>query len=162
MPAYATLTLTQVSPHFQQSQLNTGRPPWVHWTEDSREEQEMFTRWMAEKHNLSSFSLIACLRSDAALHLETIGALPRGRGLGTPTASSECLHLVQRICLMLVRKETSPEFVRLLLMELTWGRWSIRTGSIIRRCTMLAGMWLVKPTPWYDTCIVQYLYACLS
>ena len=32
-------------------------------------------RWLAEEHDLSSFSLIACLISDTALHSETIGAL---------------------------------------------------------------------------------------
>ena len=156
MPAYETLNQTQVPPHFQQSLLNTSRPPCVHWTEDSREEQEMLMRWLVGEHDLSSCVpevMLRCIwrRLD---HGGACSALPRGRGLGTPTAPSECLRSVQGICSMLVRKETSPEFVTLLLMELTWGIWSITTGIIVRCCTVHAGMLgLWDPPPLHSDCI---------
>ena len=118
----------------------------------SREEQEMFMRWLVGEHDLSSR-----LRRDrccAALGDGWCSLVPRGRGLGTPTAQPKCLGWAERICSMLVRKEISPEFVRLLLMELTWGSWSITIGIIVRCCTILAGMLgLWDPPPLHYDCI---------
>ena len=110
-----------------------------------------------KRHSLLSAHRLICAcflttESDKRMRLLTVISANSDRAPPAP----KCIQVVWYS--MLVREETSPEFVRLLLIELTWGRWSIRTGSMKHRCNVLAGETLQPPycTVWHYPSVTSY------